>query len=98
MVTKKQAVLNVVWADVTDTELKTLRKQVESAIADPKGTVIANYEVNWDQIKLDKNRPPKLVWASDISKEDIKDLRNQFDKAILDPEYPIVVNYKVNIA
>jgi len=42
---------NIVWADgLSDSDVSELREQVDLAIADPDFSIVANYQITWEQI------------------------------------------------
>jgi hypothetical protein len=92
-----KVVVNIVWAEtINDKELKNLKEQVEHALKDPDYTIIANYEIHWERIAIDKNAVARIVWSDEISFDDVKILKEEVNKALSDPDHVIVANYPVH--
>jgi hypothetical protein len=87
--------IRFVWADIEKKDLKNFRKVVEKAISDPDYSIIANYEIHWDEIELKKNPTARILWA-DISGPEIENLRKQVDMALVDPDFSVITNYEVH--
>jgi hypothetical protein len=93
---KENPVINIVWAEgLSTTELKVLRKKIEESIKNPDFPIIANYEIHWDQIHIDKNAVGRVVWSDMIDEKEVEKLSLEVAKALKDPDYIIVVNYPV---
>jgi len=96
---QKVSVLNFVWGNISNEkkELGVLRTEVDKAMVDPSYSIVANYEVHWDEVKLNSKRKPRAFWSEDLTDEEVDDLRDQIHKALLDPNYAIVTNYPVTV-
>jgi len=93
---KKEVVkVRIVWADVNDKELKKLREQVKMSFNNPNYTLITNYEVHWEEIKIIRDAV-HLVWADTISPKELENLKKQVDLALSDPTYVIISNYEIH--
>jgi len=93
---KMSPVINLVWAEeLNDVELKALRRKVEQAIKRPDMPIVANYEIHWNRIHIDKEAVSRIVWSDMIAEKDVDKLSLEIEKALKDPDYVIVVNYPV---
>lgn len=95
---RRNPTIRIVWANgLNDAELAMLRVEVERSIADPDYIIIANYQIHWEEIRVNTNRNTRrIVWADLINPFEIGNLQEQVDRAIEDPEFTIVTNYQVH--
>lgn len=94
---KDQPKINIIWAEgLNDKDLKILREQVELAMRDPDYSIVANYEIHWDQIPVNENLLARIVWTDHLDAKDTEVLKEQVDRALVDPNYAIVTNYEVH--
>jgi len=93
---KMSPVINLVWAEeLNDVELKALRKKVEQAIKRPDMPIVANYEIHWNRIHIDKEAVSRIVWSDMIAGKDVDKLSLEIERALEDPNYVIITNYPV---
>jgi len=98
---KTPPTIHIVWADnINEDDLKGLLGQVKSAFSDPECSIIANYEIHWDVVRVKKSAFHS-VWADDLNNKELEELKEHVKKALYacrreKKDYIIVVNYEVH--
>jgi hypothetical protein len=93
----KNPVITLVSAQgLSGKAFKIFRKEVEKAYSKSFHNIISNYEINIQNIEINKDAKFHKVWSDDISKDEVDDLRKEVEKVLQDQKYIIITNYYVN--
>jgi len=88
--------LQIVMApDIPTSEVTALEEHWREAIADPRYTVITNYNLSVNEFEWDAKKEFISVIAPDIPVSEVKLLKKKINKAIRSKDGIVIVNYDV---
>jgi len=91
--------IRVIWsAGLSPVDLAKLRREVRRALSDPDYSLVTNYDLHWDDVRVDE-QPGAVMVASapGLGEKDMKALVTEVGRARRDPDYAIVENYPVSV-